>query len=198
MGKVGNVEVEWSGGYLCLCHGKWTLKVDGRDVSDKIPEDLKKDDMNTYKSYRKWHFNEDYREEWEYYNDGLRCEDWIEDLLIDSLMDYWMYEDLGLCGCGCPEYTFEVIRKYLHIRQDWRENKLTYNEVIDKYRRDLHIDDNDNNQFGLLQFMMYILDEHGFTEHGISITRCWLTEKGEMLLATLDAWHEKNTRIETD
>ena len=119
-------------------------------------------------------------------------EDWYEESLIEPLMDYWMYEDLRLCDCGCPEDTYEVIRKYLHIRQDWRENKLTYNEVIDRYRRDLHIDDNNNNQFGLLQFMMYILDEHEFTEHGGSIIGCWLTEKGEMLLATLDAWYKEN------
>lgn len=84
MGKVGNVEAEWSGGYPCLCHGKWTLKVDGKDVSDKIPENLRDDNMNTYKSYQKWHFDEGYREKWEYYNDGLRCEDWIE------VNGYWL------------------------------------------------------------------------------------------------------------
>lgn len=109
-----------------------------------------------------------------------------------------MYEDLGLCGCGCPEYTYEVIRKFLHIRQDWQRDKITYRDAYNRYKNDLHVDDEDEDQFGLLRFMMYILDEYWFIEHGSSITGCWLTEKGEMLLATLDAWHEKNTRIETD
>lgn len=84
MGKVGNAEAEWSGECSCLCHGKWTLKVDGEDVSEKIPESLKQNHMSTYKSYQKWHFNEDYCEEWESYNDGLRCEDWIE------VNGYWL------------------------------------------------------------------------------------------------------------
>lgn len=125
-------------------------------------------------------------------------EDWYEESLIEPLMSYWMYEDLDLCGCGRPEYTYEVIRKFLYIRQDWRENKLEYTEVLNRYKRDLHVDGNDNNQFGLLQFMMYILDEHEFIEHGSSITGCWLTEKGEMLLVTLDAWHNENMKTEAD
>lgn len=125
-------------------------------------------------------------------------EEWYEESLIDSLMDYWMYEDLGLCGCGCPEYTFEVIRKFLHIRQDWQRDKITYRDAYNRYKNDLHVDDKDEDQFGLLRFMMYILDKHGFIEHGSSITGCWLTEKGEMLLTTLDAWNEKNMETETD
>lgn len=45
---------------------------------------------------------------------------------------------------------------------------------------------------GLLQFMAYILDDRGFTEHGSSIGGCWLTEKGEMFLTVLDAWDQYN------
>ena len=84
MGKVGNVEAEWSGKYPCLCYGEWTLKVDGENVSNKIPEDLRKEYMNTYKSYEEWRFDENYNEEWECYNDGLKCEDWIK------VNGYWL------------------------------------------------------------------------------------------------------------
>ena len=125
-------------------------------------------------------------------------EDWYEKSLIDPLMEYWMHEDLGLCGCGCPEDTYEVIRKFLHIRQDWQEDKITYKEVYNRYKNDLHMDGESNDQFGLLQFMMYVLDSNGFTAHGGSIMGCWLTEKGEMLLTTLDAWHEENMKIEAN
>ena len=121
-------------------------------------------------------------------------EDWYEKSLINLLMNYWMYEDLGLCGCGYPGCTCEVIRKYLHIRQDKQQDKLTYTEVANRYKSELHINDYDLDQFGLLQFMMYILDLNGFTEHGSNITSCWLTEKGEMLLTTLDAWHEEKIK----
>ena len=120
-----------------------------------------------------------------------RCrEDWYEESLIEPLMDYYMYEELNLCGCGIPEDTYEIIRRYLHIREDWRTDKIEYNYVLERYKMDLHIDDNDSLQAGLLQFMMYVLDHKGFTEHGSSIGGCWLADKGRRLLTVLDAWHD--------
>ena len=34
------VEAKWSGSYPNLCSGEWTLFIDGKDMSDKIPKDL--------------------------------------------------------------------------------------------------------------------------------------------------------------
>ncbi len=73
------VEAKWSGSYPCLCLGEWTLKVDGADVSKKIPKYLRKSPMNTYGTYSSWHLNEDYIEEFEDYQDGLECSEWIEE-----------------------------------------------------------------------------------------------------------------------
>lgn len=115
-----------------------------------------------------------------------------EELLIEPLMDYFMYEKLDLCGCGSPEDTYEIIRRYLHVRKDAHDGNLPYNEVCDRYMSDLHINYSDEIQYGMLQFLMYILDSHGFTEHGSSVGGCWLTESGEMFLTVLDAWHSKN------
>ena len=67
----------WTGEYPCLCRGKWQLKVNDKWVSNKIPEDLREDSMNTYGSYGKWHFDNDWMVNWEYYNDGLKCDGWI-------------------------------------------------------------------------------------------------------------------------
>lgn len=39
------IEAIWTGKPKSLCIGKWILKVDGRDVSDKIPDDLKRHNM---------------------------------------------------------------------------------------------------------------------------------------------------------
>lgn len=72
------VEARWSGSYPCLCFGEWTLKIDGKDVSKKIPEDLRKSSMNTYGTYQSWHF-EDWMEVFEGYDDGLDCGEWIEE-----------------------------------------------------------------------------------------------------------------------
>lgn len=50
-------------------------------------------------------------------------EEWYEESLIDPLIDYYSYDVLRVCGCGCPNDTLDVIRKYLHIRKDWKDNK---------------------------------------------------------------------------
>lgn len=108
------VEAKWSGSYPNLCSGEWTLIVDGEDVSSKIPEKLRKSEMNTYGSYQKWHFEADWEVEWESYHDGLECEEWIKtnkDWLDTISTDYGVQVDIfhainasdwrhGSCG-GC-------------------------------------------------------------------------------------------------
>lgn len=75
-------------------------------------------------------------------------EEWYEESLIDPLIDYYSYDVLRLCGCGCPNDTLDVIRKYLHIRKDWKDNKcdydirapfdhIEYNKVIDRLAPEL-------------------------------------------------------------
>ena len=72
------VEASWSGSYPCLCSGEWTLKIDGKDVSDKIPEYLRSSSMNTFGTYQSWHFK-NWSEVFENYRDGLEMKDWIEE-----------------------------------------------------------------------------------------------------------------------
>ena len=72
------VEAKWSGSYPNLCSGKWTLFIDGKDMSDKIPKDLKNEPMNTYSTYSEWYFK-NWSETWDDYKDGLECEDWIKE-----------------------------------------------------------------------------------------------------------------------
>lgn len=79
------VEAKWTGSYPCLCHGEWELYVNGKDVSDKIPEDLREDSMNTYGEYQSWHF-EDWEEIFDSYYDGLKQDEWIES------NKYWLDE----------------------------------------------------------------------------------------------------------
>lgn len=118
-------------------------------------------------------------------------EKWYEESLIDPLMDEFWYHDLGLCGCNCPEDTKKAIRKYLHIRKDFHDKELTYEGVVRRYRTDLGIDEHSQVQHGVLQFMMYVLDKEGYTDHGGSVGGCWLTKKGEMFMDVLDAWYKR-------
>lgn len=108
------VEANWSGSYPCLCFGKWTLKVNGENVSNKIPKDLRNESMNTYGTYEQWHFDDNYSEVFEGYEDGLEMYEWIEEnaYWLDQITnDYNTQEEIfkaiqqedfrsGSCG-GC-------------------------------------------------------------------------------------------------
>lgn len=109
-----NIEARWSGSYPTLCFGHWTLLIDGEDVSEKIPEDLRDRSMNTFGTYWSWHFNDEYIEEFDSYEDGMHCDEWIEEndyWLKDITDDYSVKEEIydafnaddfraGSCG-GC-------------------------------------------------------------------------------------------------
>jgi hypothetical protein len=109
----------------------------------------------------------------------------IEDIIEDCLKEFH-YEDLGLCGCGSPEETYEVIRKILNIQssdKDWKIKQQQFSELCNA--------DMDNaNYSGLIQFVLYVLDDKGFLEHGSSISSAWLTEKGKIYLDLLNMWKE--------
>ena len=128
------------------------------------------------------------------YNNEIKVgcrEDWYEEYLIDPLMHFFSYELLDMCGCGCPEHSYELIRKILVIRSEWQNNKLSYEEIKERYKSDLDLDTDNDNHYGALQFILYILDANGLVEHGTSIGGCWLTELGEMYLTVLNTWHNK-------
>lgn len=108
------VEVNWSGSYPCLCCGEWTLKINGENVSNKIPDELRTGSMNTYGSYEEWYFDDNYLEVFGSYEDGLEMNEWIEEnaYWLDQITsDYNTQEEifkaiqkkdfrLGSCG-GC-------------------------------------------------------------------------------------------------
>ena len=111
---MNQVSAHWSGGYPTLCFGEWTLEIDGKNVSDKIPIDLINSPMNTAGTYSRWHFNKNWMEETDYYDDGLEVDDWIDannDWLNNITKDYALKERIfyaiqeqdfrpGSCG-GC-------------------------------------------------------------------------------------------------
>ena len=78
------IKAKWSGKYPCLCSGEWSLEIDGRDVSDCIPKEIRNRPMYTYGIYRTWRFDEKWTEYYEDYVDGLDEIDWING------NDYWL------------------------------------------------------------------------------------------------------------
>ncbi len=95
--------------------------------------------------------------------------------------------DIGLCGCGRPLDTWEMIHRYLKalkLRSESVDEGIE--EVKNFYMQN----------YGLAQFMAYILDDREYTEHGTSIYGAWLTDKGKDLLSILDIY--MNEDIESD
>ena len=113
MEKKNRVQAEWTGSYPTKCFGEWKLFVDGEDVSDKIPDEMREHSMYTYGIYQMWHFV-DWIEEFEDYEDGLKCDewvkenkDWLENVTEDEelwreIFEAFQAEDFrpGQCG-GC-------------------------------------------------------------------------------------------------
>ena len=91
-----------------------------------------------------------------------------------------VYGDIGLCGCGDPEGVVSMIGDYLKLKksQIYIDHDAIA-EFVDKW--DAH----------LMLFMMYILDEKEFTEHGSSVYGAWITEKGEQLLKAIEESKEE-------
>lgn len=53
------------------------MKVNGKDVSEKIPDELRHEPMGTYGTYSYWYFV-GWEEKFKKYQDGMKCEQWVE------------------------------------------------------------------------------------------------------------------------
>lgn len=120
------------------------------------------------------------------------CRDqWYEEDLIEHLLNFFNYEILKLCGCGIPENTDEAIYQLLKIRKDWLDHTITYEEKKERYKSDMGLDVNKDMHYGLVQFVLYVLNEVDLLEHGSSVGGSWLTDLGEMYFCVLEARHNQ-------
>lgn len=71
------IKVDWSGSYPALCSGTWSIFIDEMELP--IPESPICSNMGTYGVYSSWHFNDDWSEEFEDYDDGESFSEWIEE-----------------------------------------------------------------------------------------------------------------------
>lgn len=107
--------------------------------------------------------------------------------LVNEVANDFIYMVIGLCGCGCTDETVGSIRDYLdavRIHHDkaaggWEAGHRLLEE---KFHHGHVCDD------PLLQFMAYLLDDKGLTEHGTSINGAWLTDEGEVCLEVFNMY----------
>lgn len=110
--------------------------------------------------------------------------------LIKECSDFFLYEILGFCGCGCPETSMESVCDYLDIvdlRHTKSDDKLNRYENSIKARKLMQDKFNVRDVYSdpLLQYMAYSLDDAGLTEHGSSIGGAWITDLGRMCKYTI-------------
>lgn len=77
-----------------------------------------------------------------------------------------LVDELGICGCGCPD-------------QVYRRIHVVMKEISKKGTRT-------DDTVGYYNYMIYQLNEQGFLEHVSSIFDSWITEKGKKLIEVLD------------
>jgi len=108
------VNAIWTGKYPTYCRGEWILEIDGKNVSDRIPDEYRYDcPMGTFGKYEKWYLS-DYQEKWETYKDGMKeriwireNSDWLNNITADPEVQKEIFKAIqkqdwryGCCG-GC-------------------------------------------------------------------------------------------------
>lgn len=91
----------------------------------------------------------------------------------DEIISFFYNEDLGLCGCGYPEYSKRYLYKVLKTVND--EHWFRYGS-----------DHQSEETIALIDIMLKTLDHHGFIYHNSSVGCCGITEKGKMFLDALE------------
>lgn len=111
---MARVQASYSGKWPSRCYGEWRLMIDGVDVSNKIPDHLRKNHhMNTEGTYQRQYLGRRGTKV-DTYTDGLEFPEWADenkDWLSTITKDQDVWEDIydaisnedwrhGCCG-GC-------------------------------------------------------------------------------------------------
>lgn len=102
------------------------------------------------------------------------------DFADNEELDNALFNDIGLCGCGYFNDVVRIIYEYLKIKN---EMLLNYSYFVWKEWQNDFIE---KNKEELFEFMKYILDNRGFTEHGTSVDSAWITSKGKRLIQLIE------------
>lgn len=109
-------------------------------------------------------------------------------------------EKLAFCDCGNPEYTLLFIKNILNTIKEkvtnWsnedynKEASRYYNmylqDLISTFEFNNSSSSLTNSQKGIVQFVLYHLDNVGVLEHGSGIDAAWLSEYGHQILNILN------------
>lgn len=109
---MAEIYVDWTGSYPNLCSGKWIITIDGIKLTG-----IEKEEFGTLNEYSSWHFNEDWLEEFDHYEDGLGLDDWVQEVKTNDING--LYASLKRHGIKVTDELLSEL--YNRIKeQDWR------------------------------------------------------------------------------
>lgn len=129
---------------------------------------------------------------------GRYIDDQTISTLLEDTVDFFSYEVIGLCECGCINTTIKSIRNYLSILNDWsndiKNSKCLWkdNSPISnrKHKMKELFGVEDSCDDPLVQYLAYTIDTIGLSEHGSSISGAWITDLGRMCLYVFNLYLE--------
>ncbi len=104
--------------------------------------------------------------------------------MLKEISEFFKHDILGFCDCGCPLSTEEAVKDYLYAvnkRTSIDDGWDIAETLLIKHFGVSAVSDN-----SLLQFMAYVIDNVGFTEHGTSINGAWIEDLGRICLYVFD------------
>ena len=100
--------------------------------------------------------------------------------LLKELHNLFMYEIIGICGCGCPEECERDVRNLLRVYSESPMNPRRVELLNEHFGVESVYDSS------LLQFMVYVLNHVDLLDHGTGIGGSWITKLGKMCLYVLE------------
>lgn len=99
--------------------------------------------------------------------------------------EFW-FKVMGFCGCGLPEETRDWLIELLELLRGEKDENGSFCRVDDWYEKQKALlGDRENGMAG--DFVLYVLDAIGWTEHGGSVYGSRLSEAGIDALDKLKA-----------
>jgi len=91
----------------------------------------------------------------------------------DSEAEAMYFDQLGLCGCGCPENVHKFLISCLEAKNDEYPTLLSAEKIAEIIS---------NNPGVVAEFVLHYLDSVELVEHGGSVYGCWRTERGDQIV----------------
>lgn len=102
--------------------------------------------------------------------------EYLDEVITEKVIDYFD-EHIGICGCGCPDETYKLIYNVLMTCSINSDDFNSFDEYCQYKQNEIN---KITQNYGLYQFVLYILDDKGILNHGTSIGGSWLTNIGKI------------------